>query len=370
MTQTDNITIKQVIAAIEEKLPLALQENYDNCGVQAGDINQPATGALLAVDITEAVVDEAIALGCNLIITHHPPLFKSLKSITGKNYVERCLIKAIRNNLVLYAAHTNADNAAGGLNFLLAEKFGLLNVKPIDPMKNLLKKIVCYVPHSHAEVVRDTMWHAGGGVIGDYDCCSFNLPGHGTFRATPDCNPFVGEIGQLHTEPETAVSMVVPSFKLPAVIRQMLSVHPYEEPAYDVLPMDNVWQSTGAGIIGDLTIPMTPQVFLQKVQSVFNVKHLSYSDCKAETIKCVAICGGAGGFLCKQAAAKGADVFVTGEAKYNDFFDVEGQPMLVTVGHYESEVVATELFYKIISDKMSNFGVYLSKICANPVHHL
>ncbi|WP_081965481.1 Nif3-like dinuclear metal center hexameric protein [Porphyromonas macacae] len=365
----EKIYIKDILKVLEHYLPPALQESYDNCGIQVGLADRPASGVLLAVDITEAVVDEAVEKGCNLIIAHHPLLFKPLKQLTAANYIERCIIKAVKHDIVIYAAHTNADNAGRGLNDMLARKFGLKKTRPLEPMKGQLVKLVCYVPESHAESVRHALWEAGAGEIGAYDQCSYNLTGNGTYRAGAGTQPFIGKQGVLHTEPENLIMVILPRYLCSRVIAAMLAVHPYEEPAYDLVSLDNEWATAGAGIVGDLEEEIPVELFLQKTKEVFGISCLCHSCCAVDRVKRVAICGGAGAFLWRRARREKADVLITGEAKYNDFFDVEGRPMLVTVGHYESEQIAAELFSGIISEKFPNFEVYLSQICANPVHH-
>ena len=202
------LKVKDILKEIEEYAPLPLQEGFDNAGVQVGDVNQPAHGALLCLDVTEEVIDEALELGCNLIISHHPLAFRPFKSLTGKSYIERCLMKACKYDLVIYAAHTNLDNANGGVNFKLAELIGLQNVRVLSPQKQALLKLVTFVPESYADLVRTTLFNAGAGRIGNYDSSSFNLSGEGTFRANEGCHPFCGEIGALHTEKEIRIETI------------------------------------------------------------------------------------------------------------------------------------------------------------------
>ena len=216
--------IKEILQVIETLAPLPLQEVYDNSGVQVGDVNREATGALFCIDVTEDVIDEAISLKCNLIIAHHPIAFNSFKSLTGKNYTERCMIKAIKNDITLYAAHTNLDNANGGVNFKLASMLGLENVRILTPKNNALLKFITTVPHSHAEIVRNAIFNAGAGNIGDYDSCSYNLEGQGTFRAKDGANPHVGEIGELHFEPEVRIETIVPAMKKNEVVSALIAV--------------------------------------------------------------------------------------------------------------------------------------------------
>ncbi|MBZ4652407.1 MAG: (NGG1p interacting factor 3) [Proteiniphilum sp.] len=362
--------IKEIIQIIEQLAPLPLQEEYDNSGLQCGDPNREATGALLAIDVTEEVVEEAIALGCNLIISHHPIAFRPFRSLTGKSYVERSMIMAIRNDIVLYAAHTNLDNAGGGVNYRLAEMLELQNVKVLSPKEHALFKLVTTVPVHHAESVRNALFNAGAGHIGNYDSCSYNLTGEGTFRPGAGTNPFVGETERLHFEPEVRIETVVPVMKKEEVLRALLAVHPYEEPVFDFYPIDNEWGQHGSGVVGVLPEPMPEQEFLYLLKDLFNLSTISHTKLQGKEIRDVAICGGAGAFLIPRAVAYGADAFVTGEAKYNDYYDVEDRLLLAVVGHYESEICIKELFFDLLSKKFTTFALHKSAFDVNPVKYL
>ena len=364
------IKIKDIIREIEHYAPLSLQEGFDNAGVQVGDVNQLATGALLCLDVTEETLDEAIEQGCNLVISHHPLAFKAFKSLTGSSYIERCMIKACKYDLVIYAAHTNLDNVAGGVNYRLAELIGLRNVRILSPQKDALLKLVTFVPEDYAEIMRNTLFNAGAGCIGNYDSCSYNLHGEGTFRAGEGCEPFCGEIGKLHTEKETRVEVVLPAFKKASVTRALLSVHPYEEPAFDFYPLANVWEQAGSGVVGELPEEEDEESFLLRVKDLFDVGCVKHSRFTGRPIREVAICGGSGAFLIKDAIAYGADIFITGEAKYNDFYDVEDRILLAVIGHYESEICTKDIFYNIISKKFPTFAVHFSNVDSNPVKYL
>ena len=246
------IKIKEILKEIELFAPLPLQESFDNAGVQVGDVNQFATGALLCLDVTEEVIEEANDRGCNLIISHHPLAFRPFKSLTGRTYVERCLMKACKYDLVIYAAHTNLDNAVGGVNYRLAELLGLQHVRILSPRQDALLKLVTFVPEAQSNTVRHALFNAGAGSVGHYDCCSYNLQGEGTFRAQEGCHPFCGEIGELHTEREVRIETILPAYKQAAVTRALLSAHPYEEPAFDFYPLRNSWSQAGSGVVGEL----------------------------------------------------------------------------------------------------------------------
>lgn len=364
------LKVKDILKEIELYAPLPLQEDFDNAGVQVGDVSLPVTGALLCLDVTEEVIDEAIEMECNLIISHHPLAFKSFKSLTGATYVERCLMKACKHDLVIYAAHTNLDNAVGGVNYRLAELIGLQNVRILSPQKNALLKLVTFVPEAYAELMRTALFNANAGSIGNYDSCSFNLHGEGSFRATEGCNPLCGEIGELHFEKEVRIETVLPAFRKTAVTRALLSVHPYEEPAFDFYPLSNTWSQAGSGVVGELPEGEDEQSFLLRIKELFNVGCVKHSPWTGKQIREVAICGGSGAFLVKDAIAYGADIFITGEAKYNDFYDVEGRILLAVIGHYESEVCTKDIFYTIISKKFPTFAVHFSNVNSNPVKYL
>jgi dinuclear metal center YbgI/SA1388 family protein len=362
--------IKDILNEIERYAPLSLQEGFDNAGVQIGDVNRPATGALLCLDVTEAVVDEAIDKGCNLIVSHHPLIFKPLKSLTGSTYIERCMIKACKHDIVIYSAHTNLDNAAQGMNDHLGRLIGLHHMHILSPQKDALLKLVTFVPEAFAEAVRQALFHVGAGHIGKYDSCSFSLKGEGTFRAGEDCRPFCGEPGSLHHEKEVRIETVIPAFRKNTAIRALLSAHPYEEPAFDFYPLNNAWDMAGSGMVGELSESEDAHRFLLRIKSLLQTDSIKHSTLTGKNIRKVALCGGSGAFLIPQAIASGADAFITGEAKYNDFYDVENKILLVVVGHYESETGTKDIFYKIISKKFPTFALHLSNVNSNPVKYL
>lgn len=362
--------IKDILGSIEQLAPIALQESFDNSGVQIGNTNQEAKAALLCIDVTEAVIEEAITLGCNLIIAHHPLAFHSFKSLTGKNYVERCMLKACKHDIVVYAAHTNLDNAYNGINFHLAKMLNLQQIRILDPQKGKLLKLVTFAPHSHAEIVRNALFNAGAGSIGNYDSCSYNISGHGTFRANESANPYCGEIGELHHEDEIRIETILPRHKQNEILRALLAVHPYEEPAYDLYPLDNVWQQAGSGIVGTLPEEMEEEDFLYLLKDTFNLTTLTHSAYRRTSIRDVAICSGSGAFLIPKAISYGADVFITGEAKYNDYYDVEDKILLTAIGHYESEIFTKNVFHDIISKKFPTFALHLANSDINPINYL
>lgn len=362
--------IKEILYTIEQLAPLSLQENFDNSGIQIGNINQELKSVLLCIDVTENVVDEAIRLGCNLIISHHPLAFKSFKSLTGRNYVERCMITACKHDIAIYAAHTNLDNAVGGVNYQLAKMLNLQQVRILAPQKGVLTKLVTFAPVAHAESIRLALFNAGAGNIGNYDFCSYNVAGEGTFRAGENTNPFTGERGRIHTEPEIRIEVIFPAFKHREVLSALLATHPYEEPAYDFYSLENTWAQAGSGIVGTLSTPMEEEDFLYFLKDTLHLTSIQHSAYRGSMIHDVALCGGSGAFLIPQAIGYGADVFITGEAKYNDFYDVEDKILLATVGHYESEVCTKDIFYNLLSEKHPEAELNMSQFDINPVKYL
>lgn len=362
--------ISQIISAVEAFAPLPLQDGFDNAGMQVGDVNRSASGVLLCLDITEEVIDEAIELECNLIISHHPLIFKPLKSLTGKTYIERCVVKACKYDIAIYSAHTNLDNAYNGVSFRIAEKIGLQNIRVLSPKEGALLKLVIFVPEAYADIVRGALFNAGAGKIGNYDSCSYNIDGEGTFKAGPGTEPFCGQIGELHTEKEIRIETVLPVYKKSQVLRALLASHPYEEPAYDFYPLSNSWHYAGSGVVGELPSPENERAFLERLKTIFQLKSLKHSPLNGKEVQEIAICGGSGAFLIPEAIRYGADVFITGEAKYNDYYDVEKNILLAVIGHYESEVCTKELFFDIITKKFPNFAVHFSNVNSNPVNYL
>ncbi len=362
--------IKEIVSALEQFAPLPLQDGFDNAGLQIGLTDAEVTGALLCLDVTEAILDEAISLGFNLIIAHHPLIFKGYKSITGKDYVERCILKAIKNDLVIYAAHTNLDNAPEGVNFKIAEKIGLKNVRVLETKENTLVKLVTFVPTAQAEDVRKALFNAGCGNIGNYDSCSYNLQGEGTFRAHEGTHPYCGEIGEMHTEKEIRIETILPAYKKAEAVKALLAAHPYEEPAFDIYPLQNTWAQAGAGVIGELETTETELEFLKRIKKTFEVGCLKHNKLTGREIQTVALCGGAGAFLMPLAIRNHADVFITGEIKYHDYFGHDNDILLAEIGHYESEQYTKEIFYTLIRDLFPNLEVQQTKVNTNPIKYM
>lgn len=360
----------EIINFFEQTAPLTLQESYDNSGLLIGDTNKEIAKALISLDVTNDVIDEAIKEKCSLIISHHPLIFKPLKKLTSQNLTERLIVKAIKNDIAIYAMHTNLDNISKGVNAILARKLGINNIQILSPSASKLKKLVCFCPQEHSDNVRQAMFKAGAGHIGDYDNCSYNLEGSGSFRALDNAVPFVGQKGKIHFEEETRIETIVPDYILNTVIKSMISAHPYEEVAYDIYPLENKSLLTGAGMIGELEKEMEINDFLVLVKDKLNAKYVRHNELVNRKIKKIAICGGSGSFLINRAYSQKADIFITGDVKYHDFFEYQGEMTIVDAGHYETEQFTKELIHSYLKENFPNFAVRISECGTNPVSFL
>jgi dinuclear metal center YbgI/SA1388 family protein len=361
--------IAEIISCLETIAPPYLQESYDNAGLLTGNAGWECTGAVISLDVTEDVVKEAIEKKCNLIVAHHPIIFSGLKKITGKNYVEKTVILAIKNDIAIYAIHTNLDNVLKGVSGKMADMLGLIDQKILQPKTGLLKKLVTFVPLKEAEKVRTAIFEAGAGHIGNYSEASFGVEGIGTFKAGEGTNPHVGKIGERHEEKELKLEVIFPEWIEGTLIAAMIAAHPYEEVAYDIIPLDNAHQQIGSGVIGKLKEPMAEIAFFTLVKAVFGLAVIRHTPLLGKSIKKVALCGGAGSFLINTAAASGADVYLTGDIKYHEFFDADGRLVVADIGHYESEQYTIDLLFDVLSKKFSNFAVLKTGVKTNPVHY-
>jgi dinuclear metal center YbgI/SA1388 family protein len=362
--------IKDVTAVIAAFAPPVYQESYDNAGLLFGSPDWEVKGVLLTLDATEAVIDEAIANGCNLVIAHHPIVFGGLKKINGSNYVERVAIKAIKHDIAVYAAHTNLDNVRPGVCDMMARQLDLQQTRVLVPKRELLRKLYTFVPLAHAEAVKTALFAAGAGHIGAYSECSFTTEGNGTFKAESGAQPYVGEQGTRHTEPEMKLEVIFPLYLEQYVLKALLDTHPYEEVAYDVVKLENAYAEVGSGLIGVLPAPMEEMAFLQLVKERFRTGCVRYTSLRGKPVSKVALCGGAGSFLLKKAIAAGADAYISADFKYHEFFDAENQIVIADVGHFESEQFTVKLFYHILTEKFPNFAPLKSTIRTNPVNYL
>ncbi|MBC7830217.1 MAG: Nif3-like dinuclear metal center hexameric protein [Chitinophagaceae bacterium] len=362
--------IKDITRFIESMAPLAYQESYDNAGLIVGNAQDEVSGILITLDITEEILDEAISKNLNMVISHHPIVFGGLKKLNGKNYVERCVTKAIKNDVALYSAHTNLDGVFGGVNSKICEKLKLQNCRMLIPMQGFLKKLVTFVPVADADKVRTALFEAGAGHIGNYDSCSFNQSGMGSFKGNESTNPYVGEKNKLHFEEETRIETIFPKHIQHKVIEVLLQAHPYEEVAYDIYPLDNEFHMAGTGMIGELTEPIDELNFLQNIKETFHCQALKHTSLLGKPIRRVAVCGGSGSSFLNKAMALQADIYISADFKYHQFFDAENKILIADIGHYESEQFTKEVFYELLTKKFPKFAVQLSEISTNPVNYL
>ena len=361
--------VQEIIDAIEQIAPRCYQESYDNSGLLVGDRNQFIHKALLTLDCTEALVDEAIEQKCQLIIAHHPILFSGIKSLTGKNYIERVLIKAIKNDIAIYACHTNLDNMLDGVNNKIAEKLGLVECKILKPIEQSLYQLYVYVPIDFAEKVKEALFQAGAGLQGNYAECSFSFQGEGSYKPLENANPFLGTINKRHAESEVKLEVLVKQDALYNVQKAMKAAHPYEEIAFGILELQNKDNTIGAGLIGSLKESISEQDFFDKLKTTFNLSSIRHTKWLDKPIQKVALCGGSGSFLLKDALQQDADIFITSDYKYHQFFDAENRLIIADIGHYESEQFTPEIFYDILSKKFPKFALHLSSVNTNPVYY-
>lgn len=361
--------LKDLTRFLDRYAPPAYQEDFDNSGLLVGEPESELDGVLVTLDCTEAVVDEAIDRGANAIVAHHPTIFATLKSLTGKDHVERTVMKALRNHVAIYATHTNLDKVSHGVNAKFAEKLGLKDQRVLAPMKEQLLKLVVLTPSEKSEEVRQALFEAGGGSIGDYDRCSFNVEGFGTFQPGEGTDPYVGRIGEEQHEVEVRVETVIPAHLQGTVVQRLKEVHPYEEPAYDLYPIANEDPRNGFGMIGEWEEGMEESAFLHHLKERMQTGCVRHTPLLGKKVRRVAICGGAGRFLLKDAMKAGADAFVTADLKYHEFFEAEGKVLIADIGHYESEQYTVELLTEAVQREFPKFAVLASKVNTNPVNY-
>ena len=362
--------LKEITQYLDSEIPLLFQEDYDNAGLQIGDPEKEITGALLTLDVTEAVLDEAIESKADLIISHHPLIFKGIKSLSGISFTERIIMRAVRQDIAIYSAHTNLDVMNYGVSRKMAEKLNLKNVSVLVPLKEKLLKLVTYIPESHLDTVRNAIFTAGAGNIGNYDSCGYVSQGTGSFRGGEGTKPFVGKKGKLHFETELRFETVLFSHLKNKVIKALIDNHPYEEAAYDIYQLENSNIDFGMGCTGELKETMTEKKFLKLVSDIFCSEGLRYSKPTGRELKKIAMCGGAGASFLHAAILSGADAFITADVKYHNYFDADKRILLVDAGHFETEKFSTEILYNLIIKKFPKFAVRFSKTNTNPINYL
>ena len=364
------MTIRDVAKAIEEIAPLKYAEDFDNVGLLVGNYSTKVEGVLVTLDTLEETVDEAIASNCNLIVSFHPIIFGGLKKLNGNNYVERVVLKAIKNDIAIYATHTALDNSKVGVSAKMCEVLGLQNTKILIPKKGIVKKLITYVPNAEAEDLRSKLFEAGAGNIGNYSEASFNVEGMGTYKGNSDSNPAKGNKEEQHQEEETCIKVIFESKDESSVIKALLENHSYEEVAYQIISTENVHQDIGMGMIGELAEAMSEDDFLNYTKMIFNTGCVRHSEKRNKSIKKVAVLGGSGSFAISNAIRQKADAYISADFKYHDFFKAEGKILLTDVGHYESEQFTKNLLVEYLTKKFTSFAVILSEKSTNPIYYL
>ncbi|MBU3821901.1 Nif3-like dinuclear metal center hexameric protein [Flavobacteriaceae bacterium XHP0103] len=362
--------VQDVINHLEALSPLSYAEDFDNVGLLVGNKNAPITGVLVTLDTLETVVDEAIANNCNLIVSFHPIIFKGLKKLTGKTYVERVVIKAIKNDIAIYSMHTALDNAFQGVNDMICNKLELTNRSILIPQSGTIKKLTTFVPSNEAEDLRNALFEVGAGNIGNYNDCSFNVEGIGTFNGNENSNPTKGKKGSIHSEKETQISVTYSKHLEGNILKTLFKTHSYEEVAYEITTLENKNQHIGIGMVGELKFPLSEEDFLNYLKNKMDVKYIRHSSFLNKNINKVAVLGGSGSFAIETAKQAGADAFVTADLKYHDFFTAENQILLADIGHYESEQYTKNLIVAYLTKKITNFAIILSKTNTNPVKYI
>jgi len=363
------VKIKNIIDILEELAPPSYQEGYDNAGLIVGDSGLECSGVICTLDATEDVILEAKSKGCNLVVAHHPIIFGGLKKITGKNYVEKAIISAIKNEVAIYAIHTNLDNMLSGVSGKMAGTLGLENRKVLLHKQNNLMKLIVYVPVQDAERVREAIFFAGGGNIGKYSECSFNIRGTGTFKPGEGTNPHTGEVGKREITDEERIEVIFPAYLKEKLVYAMTDAHPYEEVAYDLVALSNYFDEVGSGLIAELPEEMDERDFLELIKQQFKLQVIRHTPLLQRKVKKVALCGGAGSFLIKHALSLGADFYITSDVKYHEFFDAENKMVIADIGHWESEQFTIDLLHDVLQAKCSTFATLKSEVKTNPVNY-
>ncbi|MFZ9388364.1 MAG: Nif3-like dinuclear metal center hexameric protein [Chitinophagaceae bacterium] len=361
--------IQEIISFLEQRAHPALQEKYDNCGLLTGDSAQACTGIICTLDATEDVILEAVEKKCNLVVAHHPIIFSGLKKINGRNYVERTVIAAIKNDIAIYAIHTSLDNVSDGVNGRIADRLGLEQRTVLNPRPDTLRKLYTFVPVAEAARVRDTLFAAGAGHISNYSECSFNTTGTGTFRGNEKSNPFVGEPGKRHQEEEIRIEVILPAWAEKRILEALHQAHPYEEVAYDMIALTNQNPGIGSGLVGSLPRPLPENEFLGRLQSVFGIPVIKHTRLLGRPVQKVAVCGGAGSSLIFNALSVGVEAYVTADIKYHEFFDANDRLLLCDVGHFESEQYTIDLLQELLQQNFPTFAVLKTGVKTNPVHY-
>ncbi|MFY7739442.1 MAG: Nif3-like dinuclear metal center hexameric protein [Flavobacterium sp.] len=362
--------IKEILNILEEMAPLAYAEDFDNVGLLIGNQNDEATGVLVCHDALESVIDEAIAKKCNLVVCFHPILFSGLKKITGKNYVERAVLKAIKNDIAIYAVHTALDNHKNGVNKIFCNALGLKNTKVLVPKQNFIQKLITYTIPENVEKVRNALFDAGAGKIGNYEDCSFNSQGIGTYMGNENSNPEIGERFEFVETQEIKIEVTFEKHLQSKILKALFSNHVYEEVAYEIYDLQNSHQNIGLGMIGELENPMSEIDFLEFVKDKMQCGGIRHSELLGKRVKKIAVLGGSGSFAIKNAIQANVDVFLTSDLKYHNFYEAENQIVLADIGHFESERYTKNYIVDFLKEKITKFAIVLSEENTNPVKYL
>ena len=362
--------VRDITNYLESIAPLSLQENYDNAGLITGNSNMKVTGVLCTLDSTEEIIDEAIDRNCNLVVAHHPIVFSGLKKLNGKNYIERTVIKAIKNDIAIYAIHTNLDNVNTGVNAMICKKLGLTNTTILAKGKDELLKLASFVPAENTDKVLQALGDAGAGAIGNYKNCSFWVEGEGRFQPSDSANPHIGEANKLEKVKERKIEVIFPKYLKGKVMQALKSAHPYEEIAFDIYTLENKDKETGSGMVGELPHELLAIDFLYELKEKMNCKCIKHTALSEKPVKKIAVCGGSGSFLLGNAISANADIFITADYKYHQFFDADNKIVIADIGHYESEQFTKELLAEWLAQKFQKMSVFESEKNTNPVYYL
>jgi dinuclear metal center YbgI/SA1388 family protein len=365
----ESLKIKDIISFLEQLAPPVYQESYDNARLITGSPGWECTGIMVCLDSLEAVVDEAISTGANMVVSHHPIVFSGLKSLTGKNYIERVVIKALKNDIALYAIHTNLDNMIGGVNKVICDRLGLQDAKILQPKSGLLSKLITFGIPEDIDKIRQAVFDVGAGLIGDYTECSFSVPGQGTFKPVGDADPAIGEPGKRQNVGELKLEVIMPNHLLAPAIAAAKKASSYEELGYDIVALSNTFQEIGSGMYGELKEPQPVKEFLDNVKRLFKCSTIRHTALCRDTVRRVAVCGGSGSFLLGEAIGRKADIFITADYKYHQFFDADQQIVIADIGHYESEQFTIDFLATQLKEKFPNFAVRLTSVNTNPVNY-
>lgn len=361
--------LHDILEILNDMAPLAIAEDFDNVGLLVGNLKNDISGILVCHDALENVINEAIENNCNLVVCFHPIIFSGLKRLTGNSYVERSVVKAIRNDIAIYAVHTALDNHKDGVNKIFSNELGLTNTQILIPKTGLIRKLVTYIPSEHASVLRTALFNAGAGNIGNYDMCSFNSIGSGTYRGNENSSPVIGTKGVITETVETKIEVTFEKHRQSAILKAMFDHHIYEEVAYEIYELENQHQQVGLGMIGTLPSPMAESDFLQFIAQKTGAEGIRHSKFLGKVISRVAVLGGSGSFAISNAIAAKADAFITADLKYHQYYEAEDSILLADIGHYESERYTKNYIVDFLRKKIPNFAIILSKQNTNPVKY-